>query len=684
MRVRTKILLAMSVPVGLLVAQILSVNLSFREMHASVDFIGSSHTLIEADLAAVELVAELRQEIRKLPSSFDRTVDRQDRLDMLWADLNDVVQAINAPSEASDVEPEAFAAVAGAFADATRKYQQVEAVLAAGDADLNTLLDEAIVMDRSLLTLSGTLKDLTVGLRQHLQVAVNRNKELHNRPIVAGMIIGGFAVLLVLAFAWVYVDRRLVARIAALSDSMLAIAGGNLRTPLPPADDSDEIGGMAKALAVFRDTAVEVEENNLREVAQARQRLIDAIESISEGFTLFDSEDRLVLANSRFGEMLHPGMEGAVSQGMEFEAIIRKSAEDGLVVDARGNVDNWVAERMAQHRDPSGPHVMRRAGNRWIQFNERKTSDGGTVAVYTDITDLRLRQLELQDSNRDKDKALADLKAAQASLLHAEKMASIGQLTAGIAHEIKNPLNFINNFSETSVELLDELSETLSPVMDSAEGEVKDDVEDLLETLKSDLATISQHGARADGIVKSMLLHSRGESGEQHETDINSLISESVNLAFHGRRATDSGFNVEISQDLDEDMPMINVVPQELTRVFLNLVGNAFDAAAERAATRDVEGYVPKVWIGTRQCGRQVEISIRDNGPGIPADVRNNLFTPFFTTKPPGKGTGLGLSISYEIVVHQHGGEIVVNSEPGEYSEFVVRLPAPAQQAALT
>lgn len=318
MRIRTKILLAMSVPVGLFIAQILSVNISFREMHASVDFIGSSHSLIEADLAAVEVVTKLRGEVKKLPSSYDRSSNRIGRLRPLWEELSGLIHIIGTPNEVSEVQPDAFAAVKQTFDGVTREYRKAEDVGSSDDADLNTLLEQAILTDRALVSLADALKALTIELRNCLRIAVERNKELHNRPIATGVVIGGFTILLLLAFAWLYVDRRLVARLTALSGSMLAIAEGNLRVSLPPAEGSDEINQMAEALTVFRDTAVEVEENNLREVAQARQRLIDAIESISEGFSLFDADDRLVLANSRFGELLYPGIEEEVMPGMGF------------------------------------------------------------------------------------------------------------------------------------------------------------------------------------------------------------------------------------------------------------------------------------------------------------------------------------------------------------------------------
>jgi two-component system NtrC family sensor kinase len=263
---------------------------------------------------------------------------------------------------------------------------------------------------------------------------------------------------------------------------------------------------------------------------------------------------------------------------------------------------------------------------------------------------------------------LADLKAAQANLIQAEKMASLGQLTAGIAHEIKNPLNFVNNFAELSGDLLDELS-------DAVAGNRQAEIDELRATLQGNLAKITEHGRRADGIVKAMLEHSRGSSGERRTVDLNALVDEALNLAYHGARAQDQSFKVTLERDFSEGIAPIELAPQDMTRVFLNLFSNGFYAATRRARSSSDGGVMPSLKVTTRDTGDAVEVCVRDNGIGISADIKDKLFQPFFTTKPTGEGTGLGLSISYDIVTQQHGGSITVDSKVGEYSEFTVRLP---------
>jgi signal transduction histidine kinase len=272
------------------------------------------------------------------------------------------------------------------------------------------------------------------------------------------------------------------------------------------------------------------------------------------------------------------------------------------------------------------------------------------------------------------EKALGELKAAQASLIHAEKMASLGQLTAGIAHEIKNPLNFVNNFAGLSVELLDELKEMAAPGIAALDTGTRAELDDTFEMLTGNLDKIAEHGRRADGIVTSMLLHSRGGSGERQAVDLNALVEEALNLAYHGARARDQGFNIELGRDLDPNMGPIELVPQDITRVLLNLFGNGFWAARKKAAAAE-EGFRPALKVTTRDLGDAVEVRVRDNGIGIAPEHRDKLFQPFFTTKPAGEGTGLGLSISYDIVTQQHGGTLSVDSASGEYTEFTIRLP---------
>ena len=280
---------------------------------------------------------------------------------------------------------------------------------------------------------------------------------------------------------------------------------------------------------------------------------------------------------------------------------------------------------------------------------------------------------EVQDRTRDLAKSLDDLRAAQDRLVQTEKLASLGQLTAGIAHEIKNPLNFVNNFASLSAELTDELNEALAPV--PLADDVRSEVDELTGLLKDNLAKIVQHGRRADSIVKNMLLHSREGGGEHRLSDINALVEESLNLAYHGVRAEKPQFDVTLKRELDPAAGQAEVFPQEITRVLLNLISNGFHAVAKRKSDDGAADYEPVVIAATRDRGDSIEIRIRDNGTGIPHEVKEKMFDPFFTTKPAGEGTGLGLSLSYDIIVKQHGGSIEVETEPGRFTEFRIILP---------
>ena len=282
---------------------------------------------------------------------------------------------------------------------------------------------------------------------------------------------------------------------------------------------------------------------------------------------------------------------------------------------------------------------------------------------------------DLHEKNEEISEALDHLKTTQAQLVQSEKMASLGQLTAGIAHEIKNPLNFVNNFAQLCTELADELTHELDAHDGAPVSEVRDHLKDILDDLKVNAGKIEEHGKRADGIVKSMLLHSGGKPGERRLTDVNALLDEYVNLAYHGKRAQVNDFNVTLERDYDEAVGEIEIVPQEIGRVLVNLLNNAFDAVQERMSTGD-GAYTPRVSVATRRQARVVEIEVRDNGPGMPEGVAQKIFEPFFTTKPTGEGTGLGLSMSYDIVVQGHGGTLAVESAEGEGAAFLVTLPA--------
>lgn len=279
---------------------------------------------------------------------------------------------------------------------------------------------------------------------------------------------------------------------------------------------------------------------------------------------------------------------------------------------------------------------------------------------------------ELRERTRQLSQSLEELRNAQDRLVQTEKLASLGQLTAGIAHEIKNPLNFINNFAALSSELIDELRDGLRS---ATFGEAaRQDIDALIHLLQGNLEKIVQHGTRADSIVKNMLLHSREGAGERRSADINAIVEESLNLAYHGARAEKAGFNITLERNLDPSAGALELYPQEITRVVLNLVSNGFYAASkQKSATGD--GFEPRLRATTTNLGGSVEIRIRDNGAGIPADVREKIFNPFFTTKPAGEGTGLGLSICHDIIVKQHGGSIEVDTEPGDYTEFIITLP---------
>jgi signal transduction histidine kinase len=269
----------------------------------------------------------------------------------------------------------------------------------------------------------------------------------------------------------------------------------------------------------------------------------------------------------------------------------------------------------------------------------------------------------------------SELQAAQANLIQAEKMASLGQLTAGIAHEIKNPLNFVNNFAGLSVELLDELKAAAAPGIAALDEDARAEIDETVAMLTGNLAKIAEHGQRADNIVKSMLEHSRGVSGERRAVDLNQLIEEALNLAYHGARAQDASFNITLEGDFADKIAPIELTPQDITRVCLNLFSNGFYATTKRQREGGDREFKPTLKVSTRDFGDAVEIRIRDNGTGIPAEIKDKLFQPFFTTKPTGEGTGLGLSISYDIVTQQHGGTITVDSQVGEFTEFTVRLP---------
>jgi two-component system NtrC family sensor kinase len=292
------------------------------------------------------------------------------------------------------------------------------------------------------------------------------------------------------------------------------------------------------------------------------------------------------------------------------------------------------------------------------------------LLLYRNNKQKQQANLLLQQQKTEIQNTLAQLKATQAQLVQSEKMASLGELTAGIAHEIQNPLNFVNNFSEVSNELIEELKSERSKVKSERDEQLEDE---LLDDISKNLEKINHHGKRADAIVKGMLQHSRSSSGQKEPTDINALCDEYLRLSYHGLRAKDKSFNATINTDFDHSIEKINIIPQDVGRVILNLLTNAFYAVSEKKQ-QNIPGYEPTVTVSTKKINDQVEIKVADNGNGIPKKVLDKIFQPFFTTKPTGQGTGLGLSLSYDIITKGHGGKLKVNTQENEGTEFIIHL----------
>jgi adenylate cyclase len=635
-RIRNKLLLAVAVAAALLVAQILTVGFFIRQLQVATTFVASAHAMIEADFRAAELVGKLREAIKQLPSAYvaERSREEVDAqlLHSSWDQLTSLIDFIRGSDAAQQIGPGVLAGVSDALAEAAAQYQETESVAAAGSANLTQLIERAIFTDKALADLAKALNELTLELRKQLQAAVDREQVIHDRPLLAGIAIGALTLALLLAFAWLYVDRNLVARLTALSRSMLAIAGGELRAPLPDPGGNDEIAGMAEALRVFRDTEVEVEEMSLRE----RQVVLDTIDY---GVLILDPELRVRVHNRAFRDLW-----GFPEEVLRARPMVRDLLESyrghGRHGVADADWDAYIERRIAEIREARVPaREWHLPDGRVLQYEVVTLPDGGRMVTYFDLTELKRVEAELRTAKE------------QAEGANRHK----SEFLANMSHELRTPLNAVLGYTEL--------------IRDGIYGDVPQKIREVIER-------VQHNGRHLLGLINDVLDLSKIEAGQltltQADYALRKLVLDVVGAT--EALATEKGLAVEV--DVPPDLPLGHGDERRITQVLMNLVSNAIKFTdAGRISVR------AKVDDGSLMVG------VADTGVGIAPEDQDRVFGEFqqvdsSSTRKKG-GTGLGLAIARRIV-ELHGGRVWVESSPGQGSTFWFTLPLAPQVQMVT